>query len=344
LPRNSSAEIQDKQEKIMARKTGLGKGLDALLPGDNETGAVFDGSPAFAGRNGAASEIGGTADAGAAGAAAASGGIVQLSPDKLVPSPGQPRKNFDQSELEELAASIVEHGMIQPIIAARATEADGEDGSYIIIAGERRTRAARLAGIKQVPVIIRDYTDQKRMEISLIENIQRTDLNPIEEAAAYKNLMDFSGLSQDELAGRVGKNRSTIANALRLLKLPGEMQKSIEQGEISPGHARALLSVNDTKSRSTLFQEILSKGISVREAEKRASAMNAGTGTAGGGKNAERTTAPQKRAPEIGAMEEKFIGRLGTKVVIDGDMNKGRIHIDYYSMEDLERLYEILGG
>ena len=325
----------------MARKTGLGKGLDALLPGDNETGAAFDGSPAYVDKNSAEAEISGRAGTGAA---VETGGIVQLSPDKLVPNPGQPRKNFDQNELEELAASIAEHGMIQPIIAARADGEDGEAGSYIIIAGERRTRAARLAGIKQIPVIIRDYTDQKRMEISLIENIQRTDLNPIEEAAAYKNLMDFSGLSQDELAARVGKNRSTIANALRLLKLPGEMQKSIEQGGLSPGHARALLSVNDTKSRSILFQEILSRSISVREAEKRASSMNAGPGAAGGGKDTEQTTISPKCAPEIGAMEEKFIGRLGTKVVIDGDLNNGRIHIDYYSMEDLERLYEILGG
>jgi ParB family chromosome partitioning protein len=179
------------------------------------------------------------------------------------------------------------------------------------------------------------------MEVSLIENVQRADLNPIEEAAAYKNLMDFSHLSQDELAAKVGKNRSTVANALRLLKLPGEMQKSLEHGEISSGHARAILAVNEEQGQEQLFKEITAKGLSVREAEKRAAALN---GADGKDKAGEQNKAPAKRAPELGAMEEKFIGRLGTKVTIDGDLNKGRIHIEYYSMEDLDRLYEILGG
>jgi ParB family chromosome partitioning protein len=264
--------------------------------------------------------------------------IVQMSVDKLVPNPGQPRKNFDETELKELADSIKTYGIIQPIIAA-----DTGDGNYMIIAGERRTRAARIAGLKTVPVIIRDYTDQKRLEVSLIENIQRTDLNPIEEAAAYKNLMDFSNFSQDELAFRVGKNRSTVANALRLLKLPVEIQKSIEEGKLSPGHARALLSVTDAKARDKLYQEMLSSELSVRDAEKKASALN--NGTPGAKKPSAKGAAGGKnRPPEIDAMTEKFIGRLGTKVVIEGDLNKGRIHIDYYSMEDLERLYEILGG
>ncbi|MCL2212132.1 MAG: ParB/RepB/Spo0J family partition protein [Treponema sp.] len=266
-----------------------------------------------------------------------SGDIVQLSVDKLTANPGQPRKNFDETELQELADSIKTYGIIQPIIAANSG-----DGTYIIIAGERRTRAARLAGLETVPVIIRDYTDQKRLEISLIENIQRSDLNPIEEAAAYKNLMDFSNLSQDELAVKMGKNRSTVANALRLLKLPVEVQKSVEEGKISSGHARALLSVTDAKAREKLFREILAKEVSVREAEKLASALNEGSGKTG-----KPVTAPKKgkkHPPEIDAMTEKFLHKLGTKVVIEGDLNKGRIHIDYYSMEDLERLYEILGG
>jgi len=210
----------------------------------------------------------------------------------------------------------------------------------MIIAGERRTRAAKLAGLKTVPVIIRDYTDQKRLEISLVENIQRSDLNPIEEAAAYKNLMDFSNLSQDELSVRVGKNRSTIANALRLLKLPAEIQKSLEQGSISPGHARALLSVSNVKIREKLYRDILAKELSVRETEKLAASL---TNEKPDSKK-KSAAASGKRPPEIDAMVEKFIGKLGTKVVIEGDMNKGRIYIDYYSMEDLERLYEVLGG
>jgi len=309
----------------MTRKSGLGKGLNALLPDnddENPRGAPDDTLSAEA----------------LPPAKPAAKGVVQLSIDKLVANPGQPRKNFDEAELKELADSITQHGIIQPIIAA-----DAGDGTCIIIAGERRTRAARLAGLSEVPVIIRDYTDQKRLEISLIENIQRADLNPIEEASAYKNLMDFSGFSQDDLAARVGKNRSTVANALRLLKLPAEIQKSIEQGTLSPGHARALLSISDGKEREKLYRDILAGELSVREAEKRASALSAQPTAEKPGKEKKQKTRAE-RAPEIGAMEEKFIGKLGTKVAIEGDLNKGRIYIEYYSMEDLERLYEILAG
>jgi ParB family chromosome partitioning protein len=309
----------------MTRKIGLGRGLDALLPKSGLDGEESPASQAVDENKDAESNK------------KAGGMVVMLSPEKLRPNSGQPRKSFDEAELRELADSIAEHGIIQPIIAA-----DAGDGTYIIIAGERRTRAARLAGIAEVPAIIRNYTDQKQLEISLIENIQRTDLNPIEEAAAYKNLMDFSNLSQDDVAARVGKNRSTVANALRLLKLPADIQKNLEQGSISPGHARALLSVTGKKDQEKLYQEILAGGFSVREAEKRAAALNNSpdaddsAGKAGG-------KPAVKRPPEIGAMEEKFIDKLGTKVVIEGDLNKGRIHIDYYSMDDLDRLYEILG-
>ena len=303
----------------MARKAGLGRGLDALLPPGSNNSA----SPGLTGK--AAEKRPGPES---------HGSVVQIAIDRLVANPGQPRKHFDATELRELADSIAEHGIIQPVIAA-----DSGDGSYIIIAGERRTRAARLAGLTEVPAIIRKYTDQKRLEVSLIENIQRTDLNPIEEAAAYKNLMDFSHLSQEELSVRVGKNRSTIANALRLLKLPADVQKSLETGGITSGHARALLAVNDKNAREKLFKEITGKGLSVRDAEKRAAALNV---TPAAGEAPE--TKPSKRAPELDAMEEKFIDKLGTKVVIEGDLNKGRIRVDYYSMEDLDRLYELLGG
>ena len=299
----------------MARRAGLGKGLDALLnnPEENE-------APPSVSTQAAVSKT--------------PSDVSQMPVEKLIPNPGQPRKSFNEIELQELSESIKNYGVIQPIIAA-----DTGDGTYIIIAGERRTRAAKLAGLDTVPVIIRDYTDQKRLEVSLIENIQRTDLNPIEEAAAYKNLMDFSNLSQDELAARVGKNRSTVANALRLLKLPVEMQKGIEEGKISTGHAKTLLSVTEARKRELLYNEIITKEISVREAEKRAAVLNVDENKKKAG--AKKT---KGRPPEIDAMVEKFIRTLGTKVVIEGDMNKGKIHIDYYSMEDLERLYEILGG
>jgi len=300
----------------MTRRSGLGKGLDALLDNlnDDESQNTVPLSPiSYANTK--------TQD------------VVQIPVGKLIPNPGQPRKNFNETELQELADSIKTYGVIQPIIAANAG-----DGTYIIIAGERRTRAAKLAGFDTVPTIVRDYTDQKRLEISLIENIQRSDLNPIEEAAAYKNLMDFSSLSQDELAARVGKNRSTVANALRLLKLPVEIQKSIEEGKVSSGHARALLSVTEARERDKLYRDILTSGISVREAEKRATQTN--VEKPDGKKKLAKSA--KERHPEVDAMTEKFISKLGTKVVIDGDLNKGRILIEYYSMEDLERLYEIL--
>jgi ParB family chromosome partitioning protein len=263
--------------------------------------------------------------------------VLSLSPDLLRANPDQARKSFDPAELEELAASIREHGIISPIIVE-----DAGDGTYIIVAGERRTRAARLAGLTEVPVILRDYSDEKRMEVSLIENVQRADLNPVEEAAAYKKLMELTGLSQDEVAAKVGKNRSTVANALRLLRLSPGIRAGLENGAITPGHARAILAVTGEKNQLLLHKAILAGGLSVREAEKRAAALNARTDSPPGAGTA--APAPSRRSPEIGAMEEKFIGRLGTKVAIEGDLNKGRIRIDYYSMEDLERLYEILGG
>ncbi|GHU02199.1 chromosome partitioning protein ParB [Spirochaetia bacterium] len=306
-------------------KHGLGKGLSALMPLDKELPLPLENGalPDFPPKNG-------------------SSGEVNIPLDKLKANPGQPRKNFDEEALEELANSIRENGVIQPIIAE-----DAGDGTYIIVAGERRTRAARRAGLTEIPAILRNYTEEKRMEVALIENVQRSDLNPIEEAAAYKKIMELTGLSQDAVAARVGKNRSTVANALRLLKLSAEVQTALENGELSAGHARAILSVADTAAQGVLFKDIIDKGLSVRDAEKMAGVLNE--------KKAE-TDAPSdpmvvltlkaevKKDPEIIAMEEKFIERLGTKVVIDGDMESGRIRIDYYSMDDLGRLYEILGG
>ncbi|MDR1903785.1 MAG: ParB/RepB/Spo0J family partition protein [Treponema sp.] len=325
----------------MAFKHGLGKGLDALLPIDGE--GKFTADDPEGGSLQAAEEA---ADSGADKAApgkdtgASGGGEIRIPLDKLRVNPTQPRRSFDGESLEELAASIREHGVIEPIIAQEA-----EDGSYIIIAGERRTRAARLAGLNEIPAVLRNYSDEKRMEVSLIENIQRQDLNPIEEASAYRGLMELTGLSQDEIAAKVGKNRSTVANALRLLKLPRSMQESLENGALSSGHARAVLSVNEPRKQESLYRDILANSISVREAEKRAARLNQAE-SAKPAADADKVPANVKarRAPELDAMEEKFLRALGTKVVIDGDLNKGMIHIEYYSMEDLERLYEVLGG
>jgi ParB family chromosome partitioning protein len=324
----------------------LGKGLDALF---NAAEIAGDGS----GPEGSAGE---RAAAGGTGADSVRiretiyTGEAKIPLDKLKANPDQPRKVFDETELRELADSIREHGVIQPVLVE-----DAGDGTYTIIAGERRCRAARLAGLGEVPALIRDYSAEKRLIISLIENIQRSDLNPVEEAAAYQKLITLTGLSQDEAAARVGKSRSAVANALRLLKLPEDIRGSLEAGEISPGHARAILAVTDRRKQTLFFEEILASGLSVREAEKRAAKLNAPGGGAPAGNGAAGaagsvpagtdggTGRKTRRAPELGAMEEKFITTLGTKVIIEGDLNRGRIHIDYYSMEDLERLYEILG-
>jgi ParB family chromosome partitioning protein len=291
-------------------KNRLGKGLGALLP--TETTAMEDRPQ---------------------GKAPGTAGETLLSLEKLSANPEQPRRSFDRAELEELAASIKQHGIIQPIIVDQ-----GEDGNFVIVAGERRSRAARMAGLTEVPAIIRKYPDQKRLEVALVENIHRADLNPIEEASAYRQIMENGGLSQDETAERVGKNRSTVANALRLLKLPPAMRGALEDGSLSAGHARAILSLAGAAAQERLFTEIRSRGLSVREAEKLAAELGSGGRAAKPGK----AKPPDRRDPQLKAMEEKCIETLGTKVTIRGTLKKGAVEIEYYSMEDLDRLYSIL--
>jgi len=303
-------------------KNRLGRGLSALLPDDAE-----EDQPE---RKPGADKP--TADS----KSGVPGGETLLPLEKIRANPGQPRKRFDQAELEELAASVKQHGIIQPILVEK-----GENDGFVIIAGERRSRAAALAGLSEVPVLIRNYSDQKKLEIALIENLHRSDLNPIEEATAYKQLMDTAGLSQDEAAERVGKNRSTVANALRLLKLPARMREALEEGNLSAGHARCILSLSKAADQEILFAEISKKNLSVRAAEKRAAELNADR--AGEGKNAKTAGKSAKREPELKTMEEKFIRTLGTKVAINGSLKRGKIEIEYYSMDDLDRLYGLLG-
>jgi len=302
----------------VAVKKGLGKGLSALLPDEDLEKSAAQPYKPLSGEPGKNAKE--------------RTGEILIAPEKLNANPNQPRKIFNEDELSELADSIKQQGIIQPIIAE-----DAGDGTYTIIAGERRMRAARIAGLKEVPVVLRRYSDEKRMVVSLIENIQRANLNPIEEAQAYKQLAELESLSQEDVAARVGKNRATVANALRLLKLPALMQESIKKNELSPGHARAVLSVSDEKAREALYQEILKKGLSVREAEKRAAAIGQEN------KKPKKASEPESRNPELNAMQDKFMLRMGTKVIIKGDLNKGTIMIDYYSMQDLDRLYGILG-
>lgn len=305
---------------------GLGKGLGALM---GEAEAEVD-TALGAGKSADGAEK-------AAAPAGASGGEIKVSVDLLKPNPHQPRTEFDQEALQELSDSIKEHGIIQPILV----EETGK-GDYYIIAGERRTRAAKLAGLKEVPVRVQKFSETKKLEVALIENIQREDLNALEEALAYKKLMDMNGITQDEVAKRVGKNRSTVANALRLLKLPEDMQSALANEKITAGHARALLSVNNTQDQRILFGRIVGQALSVREAERQAAELNEPKKAAAGAK---KPAKPEPaRNPDYAALEEQLIGVLGTKVTLKGDFDKGSIQIDYFNRDDLDRLISLIIG
>lgn len=292
----------------MAKQFGLGKGLGALIPEPEIAFAAGEGLDE-------------------------AGGVRTIPLSKLRPNPDQPRRSFDEAALAELANSLKSHGVIQPIVAE-----DAGDGSFIIVAGERRYRAAKMAGLTELPVIVRSFDPQKRLEIALIENVQREDLNPVEEAEAYRSLMSLGGRSQEEVADAVGKSRSAVANALRLLKLPEPMLSALRDGNLTAGHARAILSVIDPGRRELLFTRIVAEGISVREAEAAAAELNAPP--ARRGEEAKRPEKPKE--PEILAVEERLIEALGTKVSIKGDARKGTISIEYYSLEDLERILDTL--
>ena len=285
----------------MATKRGLGKGLDSLIPE----------------------------------AATEAKDKEKVTPDRLVkitkvePNREQPRKNFDEDALLELADSIKQFGIIQPIVVQ-----DRKD-YFEIIAGERRWRAAKLAGLKEVPVIIKNYTDQEIVEISLIENIQREDLNPIEEAMAYKRLLNEFNLKQDEVADRVSKSRTAVTNSMRLLKLNDEVQQMIIDEMISPGHARALLAIEDKELQYTTAMKVFDEKLSVRDIEKYVKDMN------------KPLKQKNKTKEELDFLfrdlEEKMKISLGTKVTISSKGNeKGKIELEYYSNDELDRLVDLL--
>jgi ParB family chromosome partitioning protein len=247
----------------------------------------------------------------------------------------QPRKNFPADALEELARSIQSKGILQPILVQSVGSEE-----YTVVAGERRFRAAKMAGLMEIPVLIRSFSELEKTEIALIENLQREDLSPVEEAQGYKTLIDVGSLTQEEVAQRVGKNRATVANSLRLLKLPDEILEALDKGRISAGHARALLAVQDEAVQEGLFRRILEQELSVRDVEKEAARSQ----EQGGHKvTPERSNKPAK-SPELRSLEEQLIERLGTKVSIRGGHTKGRIEISYYSMEDLERILSLIAG
>ena len=285
----------------MAKKSGLGKGLDALF---------FD------------NDSEGKQDSGAM--------MVRLS--EIEPNKGQPRKTFDENALAELADSIREHGIIQPLLVRKLS-----NGGYQLVAGERRWRASRMIGLDEVPVVVKDLSDTEVMELGLIENLQREDLNPLEEAAGYKELMATYGLTQDQVAKRVGKSRSAIANSLRLLNLPEQVRPYLMNGELTMGHAKALLGLSSEAAMVSAAKEAVARGLSVREVEKLASKKNVDTSGQELPKKERR-----KKDHYLDEMEIAMNEELGRKVEIIPDGDGGVLKIAFYSKEDLASIAEKL--
>ena len=292
-------------------KRGLGKGIGALFGGDiDETGIIERDIDLI---NDTAKE-----------------NVTMLKISRVEPNKEQPRKVFDEEKLNMLADSIKKHGVIQPIIVK-----DTKSGFYQIVAGERRWRASRIAGLKEIPAIIRSYDELATMQIALIENLQREDLNPIEEALGYKTLLDEFSFTQEQVSEQVGKSRSAIANSIRLLALPQQVREMLEKKELSSGHARAVLAVNDDESKLLLAQKIVENSLNVRQAEQLAKALNAP-------KKEKREKPLTQLDIQIGEIQKRMSEILGTKVKIQNGAKKGKIEIEYYSENDLERLLKIL--
>lgn len=283
----------------MVKKSGLGKGLDALLP--------------------------------AADYHLLESGVRQIQTSKISPNPRQPRANFDAGELDQLATSIREHGVIQPLIITAGESA----GSYTLIAGERRLMAAKLVELEEVPAIIREASDQELVELALVENVQRADLGPLETAEAYRQLSEDFGLSHEEIAARVGKNRATITNTLRLIKLPEDVKEALVSGKISEGHARALLSLPSEEAQSAVLKSILKLTLNVRQTEELVRKLS--------GEKPQKQL-PAAPDPEIKALEEQLRQRLGTKVSLNQRSKGGTLTIHYYSAEELDTLLEMILG
>ena len=299
----------------MALKRGLGKGLDSLIP----TNVMME------------SEVKHATVSTASSPEEEKDGTLMVKLSKVEPSREQPRKNFDEDSLQELAESLKQFGMLQPILVQNRGD------YYEIIAGERRWRAAKIAGLKEVPVIVRELTDQEIVEISLIENIQREDLNPIEEAQAYKRLLTEFHLKQDEVAERVSKSRTAVTNSMRLLKLCDEVQKMVVDDMISTGHARALISIEDPEEQYLIAQKIFDEKLSVREVEKLVKDLH------------KPPKPPKEENKTLQAIYQEISERLkqslSTKVSVSAKQNgAGKIEIEFYNHEDLERLLERITG
>ncbi len=277
-------------------KTALGKGLDALLP---EGG----------------------------------GEVIEIELRRIAANAEQPRKVFREESLKELAASIKEKGIIQPVLVRRQP-----DGSFMLIAGERRMRAAHMVGLKTMPAIVRKGDEEDVLEVALIENIQREDLNPMETARAFKQLIDRFGLSQEELSKKVGKERATVANYMRLLLLPKAVAELLNSRELSMGHARAVLAIEGERAQVKAARKIVAEGLSVRDAEKLAK------GTSAPLKGKKDTSVKEGKDANVKALEQKLIKSLSTKVRLKhkGGKKGGVLEIEYYSLEELDRIVELL--
>lgn len=262
--------------------------------------------------------------------------IEEVPLDSIQPNPYQPRKDFDEASLDELVASIRTHGVVQPLILRSS-----EDGTYQLVAGERRWRAARKAGLDTVPALIRPVEESQMLEVALIENLQREDLNPVEEARAYRVLLEEFGLTQEQLAGRVSKSRSQVANTIRLLHLESGPLSLLQKGSLSVGHAKVLLGVADPVRQTTLAQRTVDEGLTVRALEDlaRDSVSSPGTGPAGGARG---TGGTRRKDPDLGDLEHRIATLLGTRVNIRQGKQKGRLEIEFFGTEDLNRILEIL--
>jgi len=270
-------------------RRGLGKGLEALIP--------------------------------------SAPGVNEVAVDSIVPNPMQPRQMLDQEALEELATSIREQGVVQPLVVTKV------EGGYQLLVGERRWRAARLAGLDVVPVVVRDVSPQQMLELALVENLQREDLNPLEAASAYNHLLEEFGMTQQQVADKVGKSRVTVTNTLRLLKLPAEVKEALLQGKITEGHARAMLSLRSEKAQLQVLRAVLKSGLSVRQTEEMVRRL---------AEEPRPKPSPDRKPPELKALEDEFRQALGTKVSLTRGSKGGRLVIYFYSEEELQGIHDLI--
>jgi ParB family chromosome partitioning protein len=270
-------------------RRGLGKGLEALIP--------------------------------------SAPGVTEVEVDSIVPNPRQPRQAFDPQALQELASSIREQGLVQPLVVTEV------EAGYQLLIGERRWRAAKLAGLDVVPVVVRDVSPQQMLELALVENLQREDLNPLETATAYQQLVEEFGMTQQQVADKVGKNRVTITNTLRLLKLPAQVKDALLQGKITEGHARSILRVESERAQLEMLKQVVKGGLSVRQTEQMVRRM---------AETPKAKPVRDRKSPELRALEDKFRQALGTKVNLTRGSKGGRLVVYFYSEEELQAIYDLL--